>query len=115
MRCATLLRVLWAVMRPDVDIRAWLPGDGWDVEGRAYTSPAPTHSVTGAFAMPKDLARGRYILALAILDPAAGPFRYRHFTQVGDPIGIGARVDEAELPAGQLRTPYTDGTLHHIY
>ncbi len=30
-------------------------------------------------------------------------------------IGIGARVDEAELPAGQLRTPYTDGTLHHIY
>ena len=115
MRCATLLRVLRAVMRPDVDIRAWLPGDGWDVEGRAYTSPATTHSVTGAFAMPKDLARGRYILALAILDPAAGPFRYRHFTQVGDPIGIGARVDEAELPAGSFDDPYTDSTLHYIY
>ena len=115
MRCATLLRVLWAVMRPNIDIRAWLPGHGWDVEGRAYTSPATTHSVTGAFAMPKDLARGRYILALAILDPAAGPFRYRHFTQVGDPIGIGARGDEAELPAAQLRTSCTDRTLHHIY
>ena len=93
------MRVLRAVMRPDVEIPAWLPGDGWDVEDRAHTSPAPTHSVTGAFAMPKDLARGRYILALAILDPAAGPFRYRHFTQVGDPIGIigiGARVHATE-------------------
>ncbi len=30
-------------------------------------------------------------------------------------IGIGARVDEAELPAGSFDDPHTDEALHYIY
>ena len=114
---------VWSGRFADVDIRTWLPGDGWDAQARAYTSPAPTFLETGTFALSEDLARGRYILALAILDPAgmlpAVRFAIGNYYTGGRPpigvIGIGAPVDEAELPADSFGAPRTDQTLHYIY
>ncbi len=114
---------VWSGRFADVDIRTWLPGDGWDAQARAYTSPAPTFLETGTFALSEDLVRGRYILALAILDPAGMLPAVRfaignYYTGGRHPIGvigIGATVDEAELPADSFGDPRTDQTLHYIY
>jgi hypothetical protein len=68
-----------------VDIRQWLPGDRWgqfaawnpelarfvpDNGPQQYQVPAESNKVKGSFMLPRNLREGRYILALAILDPA---------------------------------------------
>ena len=76
----------WRGIFDHVDIRQWLPGDGWgqfaswnadaarfltDAGPARYHIPPEAHEVKGSFPLPRDLPRGRYILALAILDPSA--------------------------------------------
>jgi hypothetical protein len=118
-------RVVWSDRFADVDIRGWLPGDGWDAGARRYTSDEPTYVETGAFPLPQDLAPGSYILALAILDPdgmlPAVRFAIDNYHSGGRHpigmigIGVGVAVDEAELPAASFDDPHTDQTLHYIY
>ena len=90
------------------DIRTWLPGEGWDLTNNVYSVPAPQVAFGGTFRIPSDLSRGRYLLALAVLDPAGRRpslrFATRNYFNGGwSPIGS---VTVGERPEG---TPYLDG------
>lgn len=79
--------VVWRASFPSVDIRTWLPGDDWTppqwrhnaatgaeeavwpAAGECgWNKPAKSVAVAGTFT--PEVAPGRYILALAVLDPA---------------------------------------------
>lgn len=62
--------VVWKSELQDVDIRDWLCGDNWDNARNIYRSPPKTYNVEQAVTLPRDIPRGEYIIALAILDPA---------------------------------------------
>ena len=81
----TTRQPVWQETFAGVDIRQWLPGDRWlqfaqwnaergryvldDHPARSELPPEPC-LVHGRFRLPPALRRGRYVLALAILDPA---------------------------------------------
>ncbi len=113
---------VWQETFAGVDVRQWLPGDRWSqfadwnaalgrytLDGRPaqYQIPAALNPVRGCFTLPRALRRGRYILALAILDPAGMTPACRfaienYFTGGRHPlgrIGIGRDVGVAELDA----------------
>ena len=115
-------RPVWKETFAGVDVRQWLPGDRWSqfadwnaalgrytLDGRParYQIPAALNPVRGCFTLPRALPRGRYILALAILDPAgmtaACRFAIENYFAGGrhplGRIGIGQDVGVAELDA----------------
>lgn len=53
-----------------VSISDWMPGEGWNTETSAYTTPAPVYDVEATLQIPKTLEKGEYLLALTMLDPA---------------------------------------------
>lgn len=61
---------VWQKQCSDLDIRDWMPGDKWDDSTDTYTIPAETYLVNQTFLL-NDVPSGEYLLALAILDPAA--------------------------------------------
>jgi len=78
--------------------------------------------VAGRFVMPEDLARGDYILALAILDPAGMLPSVRfaienYFIGGRHPIGL-VGVDQIppapELDPASFDDPAADRTLHYV-
>lgn len=62
--------VVWQSEAAGIDIRAWMPGDGWDKATQTYAIPAPVVQENLSLPLPADLPTGLYTLALAILDPA---------------------------------------------
>jgi hypothetical protein len=84
---------VWKSVFKSADIRTWMPGDKWDPELKKYTSEPKSNTVTEAFILPADLKKGKYILALSILDPAdnmpAVRFAVRNYFKGGrHPIGM---------------------------
>lgn len=83
-------RPVWSDVWPDLDIRKWLPGE---------------HEVRASFKTPDNLEMGRYLLALSILDPAAGRpaarFAIANYLKGGRHplgwIGVGTPIDSAEF------------------
>ncbi|MDO4629440.1 MAG: DUF4832 domain-containing protein [Planctomycetia bacterium] len=66
--------VIWKTTLEEVDIRRWFSGDDWDVEKNVYRIPAKEYMESAEILLTKTDAvpAGRYILALAILDPITG-------------------------------------------
>ena len=62
--------VKWKQVMNGVDICDWMPGEEWNVNTREYDVPAPVIKHTAAFKIDDSLPKGKYILAIAILDPA---------------------------------------------
>ncbi len=132
--------VAWKQTFDDVDIRDWLPGEGWTApewlptngwsnyqpnmnwtQGTpGWTTPPETYTVSGEFKVT--LPTGRYILALAILDPAGQlpSLRFatgQYFTGGRHPIGIVAvnQGDGGPLPEDMLfDDPAMDDSLHYL-
>jgi hypothetical protein len=127
-------RCVWEAEFPDVDIRNWLPGDRWlqfanwntDLgryvldEGPArYGVPPIQNRVVGRFRLPPGFRSGRYILALAILDPAGRTPSCRfaienYFIGGRHPIGrigVGRSLDSAELDRTMFKDLADDNTL----
>ncbi len=132
-------QVVWRATFNNVDIRKWLPGDGWTApswksDGVAGHEPSASwpalascgwsqapksYTATGAFkpALPK----GRYILAVAILDPAglqpSVKFATANYLKGGrHPLGIVGLGGEAggALPANfACDDPQADPSLHY--
>jgi len=80
-------RVVWRANFAQADIRTWLPGDGWTppswrhsaetnqeeaywpvASACGWAKPPAVKNVTGVFT--PNVPRGRYVLAVAVLDPA---------------------------------------------
>jgi hypothetical protein len=122
---------IWKATFANLDIRQWLPGDRWmrsaqwdPVQGRfvlddlpaRYESAPRVHHVTGSFSLPADFKPGRYILTLAILDPAGKRATCRFATKqyfaggrhpIGR-IGVAKDLDQAELDPMWFDDPSAD-------
>jgi hypothetical protein len=133
--------VVWRSTFADADIRTWLPGDEWtvptwkpvpdsgadtpraawpDAMACHWGKPPQAYSVSGVFA-PK-LPKGRYLLAVAIVDPAGMLPSVRFATAnylVGGRhplgiVGIGGEVG-GPLPADfAFDDPRSDQSLHYL-
>lgn len=62
-------KVIWKKQFKDIYISSWMPGDKWDDSTSAYTIPARTYTVNQTLKL-NEIKSGRYIIALAILDPS---------------------------------------------
>jgi hypothetical protein len=127
-------KCVWEGEFTGVDLRTWLPGDRWlqfaswnkelarfvlDERPAAYEVAAQPLTVTGRFTLPARLARGQYILALAILDPAgrAPACRFavtNYFAGGRHPIGrigVGRKPGAAELDGAAFQDLAEDHSL----
>lgn len=125
---------VWRETFANVDIRQWLPGDRWmqfakwneaqaqfalDDGPARYEIPPAVNHVTGVFALPRNLRRGTYLLALAILDPSGQTPSCRfanqnYFTGGRHPIGrvgLGKSVEEFELAQSSFQDLATDTSI----
>jgi hypothetical protein len=115
-------RVAWRGRFEQADLRTWIGGDWWDHRAGCYRKPAPLHRLQQAFALPEDLPAGRYVLALAILDPAGDVPSVRfatsqYFAGGRHPIGwvgVGGEADPPDLPASMFDNPLDDHSLHYV-
>ncbi len=132
--------VVWRATFTQADIRTWLPGDGWTPpswrkspetnQEEAYwpaaaqcgwSQPPATYTVAGAFT--PDVPRGRYLLALAILDPAGmSPslrFATANYLNGGrHPFGaVGFDGERGEPLAADFAfdDPQRDRSLHYLF
>jgi hypothetical protein len=95
--------VVWSGTLPGVDIRQWMPGNSYDVEG-SVTPGVPS---------------GVYTLALSVLDPSGNTPSLRFantnylkggWTPIGK-VGIGQGTPDQTLPS--FASLYSDHTLHY--
>jgi hypothetical protein len=114
--------LVWSAPLSGVDIRKWLPGENWDSEAFAYRSPAVRHREAGQAALPVNLKKGQYIIALAILDrqggmvPSARFATSNYFRGGWHPlgfIGIGEALKQAALKTPKFDSPAFDHSLHY--
>jgi len=112
---------VWKALFEDVDIRRWVGGELWDQKAQAYVIPAPSYRVRGRFPLPGDLPKGRYIVALAILDPAgmlpSARFAIGNYFRGGRHpmgiVGLGVEVDQPELDPAEFDDPQKDVSLRY--
>ena len=132
-------RVMWQQTFDETDIRNWLPGDGWSApewsptSGGKYqpdrnwmngtpgwTTPPKTYQASGDFELT--VPTGRYILAIAILDPSGRlpSLRFatsQYFKGGRHPIGIAAvnQGNGGSLPGDMVfDDPAKDDSLHYL-
>ena len=127
--------VVWKEKFEDVDIREWLPGEGWTAPewdknkpnpkwvakgAPGWSKPPVSHVASGTF--KPSVPDGRYILALAVLDPAGDlpSLRFatrQYFTGGRHPVGIVAvnQSGGGALPKDiKFDDPADDHSLHYI-
>lgn len=114
---------VWSAPLSGVDIRTWLPGEDWDSAAFTYRRAAKTHANEGKTTLPKSIASGQYIVALAILDrqggmvPSARFATANYFRGGWHPlgyIGIGKAPAEAALKDIAFDSPAFDDSLRYI-
>lgn len=114
---------VWSSPLDGIDIRRWMPGEDWDGEAFAYRRPAATHQEEGRATLPGDLASGRYILALAILDRQGGltpsvRFAIENYFRGGwhplGTIGIGETPEDGSLKGVAFDDPAFDDSLRYL-
>lgn len=133
-------QVVWRDTFPDLDIRSWLPGDGWTEPDwipidkwpqkaprpdwseatPGWQTPPETYEAKGEFAV--EAPAGTYLLTLAVLDPAGMVPSLRfatanYLTGGRHPVGIVAigGGDGGPLPKDfAFDDPHADQTLHYL-
>jgi hypothetical protein len=112
--------LVWQDTFERVNTRHWMPGDEWDKEADRYRQPAQTYHESGKFMLPDDLKNGRYILAMAVLDPAGMVPSLRFATKnyfrggwhpIGR-IGVGSALERPELDQS-IFDSLNDRSLHY--
>jgi len=112
---------VWRQTFKDLDVRKWLPGDGWNSKEKRYTVAPKAYAARGEFTVPGSLRPGVYVLALAILDPAgmlpSARFAVRNYLQGGrhpiGTVGVGRDAGSTKLDEKMFDDPAKDGTLHY--
>ncbi|HYX07976.1 MAG TPA: DUF4832 domain-containing protein [Bacteroidales bacterium] len=113
--------VKWKKIFSDVDIRKWMPGENWNDELQTYQSGAEITNNTDTFQIDSVIAKGKYILALSILDPAgmvpAVKFATKQYFNGGmHPIGyvgIDTLINEVVIDSALFDDPVKDKSLHY--
>lgn len=116
-------QTVWSSPLDGIDIRRWMPGEDWDSEAFAYRQPAVAHDGEGTATLPADLAPGRYLIALGILDRQGGlmpsvRFAIENYFRGGwhplGTIGIGKTPDDPALNGVAFDDPAFDDTLRYV-
>lgn len=104
----TTLAPVWRTTLVNADVRTWMPGSDFAYDAGVYRTPPVVNTVQEAVRLPARLARGEYLLAIALLDPAGmrpnGRFAIAAFVPGGwqplGRIGIGQPVSNPlDLPS----------------
>ena len=99
-----------------------MPGDKWSIEEQKYTVPAPVNTISEKVTIDGNVADGRYILAISILDPAGMQpsirFANENYFEGGyhpvGYVGIGnVKTDGTEIPENMFFDIQSDHTLHY--
>ena len=111
---------VWQAELKNADVRQWFPGDKWNEKTSAYEMPAKNYEVSERVAVPRTLATGEYLLALAILDrqggltPSARFACANYITGGWHPLGVvgmGCSPTRTEPAAELFTSPAFDSTL----
>jgi len=113
--------VKWKQIFNSVEIRDWMPGEKWNEGEQQYDVPAPIKTNIGTFNINVSLPKGKYILALAILDPAgmvpSVKFATNQYFNGGNHpigyIGIDTNIDKIELDSSVYDNPIKDKSLYY--
>lgn len=132
--------VVWRDTFKNVDITKWQPGtdlpawnkrkDGnWSNGVLDYATPPESHTETGTFTLPGDLAKKDYVVQLAVLDPGGNVpslrFSMQNYTQGGyhpmGYVGVGNPPEKVNIDPSTFDSPavdvglryYTDGKTHY--
>lgn len=111
----------WKQVFDNVDIRNWMPGDDWRSGLKAYAVKPEIINNTDTFRMDASLEKGKYILALAILDPAgmvpAVKFATRQYFKGGmhplGYIGLDTLISQTGLEGMDFDNPAEDNSLYY--
>ncbi|MCL1821022.1 MAG: DUF4832 domain-containing protein [Oscillospiraceae bacterium] len=119
----------------DVDIREWLPGDGYIGEWAAssypsewgdgildYKTPPEVYAASSTFKLPKDIPAGKYIVSLAVLDPSGNlpslRFSMMNYQNGGyHPMGyagVEQDIETYEIDPSLFDNMTDDRTLHYL-
>ncbi len=115
-------RVVWKSRFENLNIRTWLPGDDWDATRQAYRDAPRLYDTRGRLTLPPNIKRGKYVLALAILDPAgmlpSARFAIENYFRGGRHpigyIGVGIPLEDYQLDSKQFDDPADDHSLHYV-
>lgn len=111
---------VWSTTLKKVKINKWMPGDEWDEDKQVYSIAAPVYSIDEKLKI-SGVAKGRYILAVSVLDPAGNKPALRFantsyinggYTALGY-IGIGQDIDQFDLPATGVNDLQADTGLFY--
>lgn len=61
---------VWGTILDSVNISEWMPGDNWSMNEHRYQIAPKTYNINQTISLGKAIPKGKYILALAVLDPA---------------------------------------------
>lgn len=98
-----------------------MPGEGWNDSEQAYNNPASVVNNYGTFTLDSTLQEGKYILALAILDPAnrmpAVKFATKQYLNGGNHpagyIGVNTSLEQPIINLSVFDDPTEDNTLNY--
>ena len=113
--------VKWKQIFNELDIHDWMPGEQWNESLQKYDMPAPLVSNTSSFTIENPLPKGKYILALSILDPAgmvpSVKFASSQYFSGGNHpigyIGIDTSIAQPILDPASFDDPATDNSLYY--
>ena len=119
---ATSHRKVWSTTLDDVHISQWMPGEDWDSANSSYLTPAKEKEVNATITLDEALDPGKYIISVAVLDPAGmlPSLRFaamNYFTGGRHPmgyVGVGADCDEYGLTNVKFDDIQSDKTLKYI-
>lgn len=111
----------WKQVFNEVDIRTWLPGDDWHGGLKEYQIKSEIISNTDTFLLDGSLEKGKYILALTILDPngmvPAVKFASRQYFNGGlhpiGYIGLDTLINDTQLEGVSFDDPAKDNSLYY--
>jgi len=119
---ATTHKPVWSTILSDVNITGWMPGDKWNPSLKAYEEEAETFTVTRKLTVDSGIGNGKYIVSIAILDPAGMlpsiRFATRNYFQGGRHpmgyIGVGQELDVYRLDSKLFDDTVSDVTLKYV-
>ncbi len=113
---------VWSTQLDDVEISTWMPGNGWDFDENEYTIEAENYLIEEELTIDEDIPDGKYIISIAILDPAGMLpsvrfAAYNYFNGGNHPmgyIGLNQDLDEFEIPITNFDDLQKDTSLKYI-
>nr|WP_121269635.1 DUF4832 domain-containing protein [Pedobacter schmidteae] len=61
---------VWSKQLNKVNIADWMPGENWSVAEQRYLVKPPLYNIEAELTMDKSIPKGKYIIAISVLDPA---------------------------------------------